>query len=68
MQEVLAALSREAYPYILLLDQDQADGFVREWQPATFPPQRHLGYAVTWFAMAAALLILYVATHLRRQD
>ncbi len=68
MQEVLAALSRETYPYILLLDKDQADGFVREWQPATFPPQRHLGYAVTWFAMAAALLILYVATHLRRQD
>jgi surfeit locus 1 family protein len=68
MQEILAVLPRELYPYILLLDADQADGFVREWQPATFPPARHLGYAVTWFALAATLLIIYVATHLKRGD
>ncbi|HZF27158.1 MAG TPA: SURF1 family protein [Steroidobacteraceae bacterium] len=66
MKEVLVAMPQDLYPYILLLDADQSDGFVREWQPATFPPQRHLGYAVTWFAMAAALVIIYVATHWRR--
>jgi surfeit locus 1 family protein len=68
MQEVLAALPRDIYPYILLLDADQSDGFVREWQPATFPPARHLGYAVTWFALAAALLMIYVITHLRQSE
>src|SRR5262245_39294340 len=68
MQEILAALPRDIYPYILLLDADQPDGFVREWQPATFPPARHLGYAVTWFALAAALLIIYVLTHLKRSE
>ena len=66
MEEVRNAVSRDAYPYILLLDADQPDGFVREWQPATFPPQRHLGYAVTWFALAATLLVIYVATNLQR--
>jgi surfeit locus 1 family protein len=68
MKEVLAVLPRDLYPYILLLDADQPDGYVREWQPATFPPSRHLGYAVTWFALAAALLGIYVATHLRRES
>jgi surfeit locus 1 family protein len=67
MKEVLAVLPRDLYPYILLLDADQPDGYVREWQPATFPPSRHLGYAVTWFALAAALLVIYVVTHLRRE-
>lgn len=26
-----------------------------------FPPERHLGYAVTWFALAATLLVLWLA-------
>jgi surfeit locus 1 family protein len=68
MPEIQAALPRDFYPYLLLLDADQPDGFVREWQPATFPPARHLGYAVTWFALAAALLIIYGVTHLKRSE
>jgi surfeit locus 1 family protein len=67
MNEVHAVLPRDLFPYVLLLDADQPDGYVREWQPATFPPSRHLGYAVTWFALAATLLVIYLATHLRRE-
>jgi surfeit locus 1 family protein len=66
MQEVLAVMAREVYPYILLLDADQPDGFVREWRPATFPPERHLGYAITWFALAGALLVSYTLTQVHR--
>ncbi|HKE45903.1 MAG TPA: SURF1 family protein [Steroidobacteraceae bacterium] len=67
LKEVQAVLPRDLFPYILLLDADQPEGYLREWQPATFPPSRHLGYAVTWFALAATLLVSYVATHLRRE-
>lgn len=46
---------------IVLLHEDAADGFVREWMPATgIPPERHLGYAVQWFGLAAALVIIGV--------
>lgn len=46
---------------IVLLRADQADGFVREWTPATgIPPQRHLGYAVQWFGLAIALVVIWV--------
>ena len=37
------------------------------WQDATFGPERHLGYAVQWFAMAAAALIFFLVVSLRRR-
>lgn len=66
LPELAAALDRPLDRWVLLLDADQADGFLREWRPATFPPERHLGYAITWFALAVTLLALYVVVNLRR--
>ncbi|HWJ37046.1 MAG TPA: SURF1 family protein [Steroidobacteraceae bacterium] len=50
---------------VVLLDADQPDGYVRQWQAPGFPPLRHLAYAVQWFGLAVALSIIYVATNLR---
>lgn len=52
---------------ILLLDPDLADGYERQWRPALrFGPERHLGYAIQWFALALALVVAFVALSLRR--
>lgn len=51
---------------VVLLDADQADGYVRQWQPPGFPPLRHVAYAVQWFGLALALIVIYAATNLRR--
>lgn len=51
---------------LVLLDPDQPDGYVRTWAPPGFPPMRHIGYAVQWFALALALLVIYGVTNLRR--
>jgi surfeit locus 1 family protein len=49
---------------VLLLDADQADGFVRDWQPDIgFPPVRHDAYALQWFALALALLIIWIVVN-----
>lgn len=53
-------------PMVLLLADDQPGGFVREWKPVVIGPERHIGYAVQWFSLAAALLILYVRASVRR--
>ena len=66
--ELESALASKLYPRILLLDRDQANGFVREWTPPGFPPERHIGYAIQWFAMALTLAVLYLILNLRKRD
>lgn len=67
--EIGAALGREVLPWQLLLDADQPDGFVRQWRPATrFGPERHVGYAVQWFALCATLLIIFFAVNFKREE
>jgi surfeit locus 1 family protein len=58
---------RAGEPWVLLLSPQAADGFLREWQPGGMPASRHLGYAVQWFALAAALAIIYVVVNTRHR-
>jgi surfeit locus 1 family protein len=53
---------------IVRLDPKSPYGYRREWQIAPMGPQRHLGYAVQWFALACTLLVIYVLVNLRRVD
>jgi surfeit locus 1 family protein len=55
-------------PYLIRLDPGAADGYTRRWPTAPFSPDRHLGYAVQWFALAAAVLVLYLGHSLRRRN
>ena len=63
--ELEAALDLPLVDYQLLLAADQADGFVREWQPRSITPERHLGYALQWFSLAAALFAITAAVTIR---
>lgn len=69
-REELAQLLREsqwsAATEVLLLDSAAPDGYARHWAPPGFPPIRHIGYAVQWFALAAALLVIYLLTNFKR--
>jgi surfeit locus 1 family protein len=49
-----------------LLDPAEPDGYARHWAPPGFPPIRHIGYAVQWFALAAALLVIYLIMNIKR--
>jgi len=53
-------LGKEIYPYILRLDQDSPAALKTGWEIVNVMPEKHLGYALQWFAMAVALLILSV--------
>ncbi len=52
---------------VLLLDPGAADGYVRAWQPTGTGPERHLAYALQWFAFAATLAVIWVVMFLRRR-
>jgi surfeit locus 1 family protein len=51
---------------LILLDAAEPDGYVRNWAAPGFPPLRHIGYAVQWFGLALALLVIYIVTNFRR--
>ena len=45
----------------------QDDGLVRQWSPPDYGRNTHLAYAVQWFALAAAIAIYYLVTHVSRK-
>jgi surfeit locus 1 family protein len=52
---------------VIWLDASQPDGYVRDWRPDVgFPPIRHLAYALQWFALAAALAVIWMVVNLKR--
>jgi surfeit locus 1 family protein len=64
--EIGAALGYPVADYQVLLAPAAPDGYDRAWRPALLTPQQHLGYAVQWFALAAALVVLYAALNWRK--
>ncbi len=54
--ELGAALGTTVQPRLLRLGAD-----VPFAAAIGFPPERHLGYAVTWFALAATLVVLWIS-------
>jgi len=45
---------------ILQLDADNVAALDVAWQPINMSPQKHVGYAVQWFGMAMALMVLWL--------
>jgi surfeit locus 1 family protein len=54
------------FPYILTLNPTHPASYPIEWQIIIMSPERHLGYACQWFALAFTLLILFVALNIER--
>jgi surfeit locus 1 family protein len=51
---------------IVLLDPAAEDGYERVWQAHFgFGPERHLAYAIQWFALAAAVAVTYFVVNMR---
>ncbi len=66
---VSAAIGRPVYPLVLLLDGNEPDGLVRQDAPTlSFGPERHLGYAIQWWALAVTLVLLWSWTALKPKN
>jgi surfeit locus 1 family protein len=58
--EISRVTHQEFFPFVLRLSPTADNGFVRDWVITTVMPQRHMAYAVQWFAMMFALVIAYL--------
>jgi cytochrome oxidase assembly protein ShyY1 len=55
LADLQLSLGSDLQPFVLLMDPEADKGFLRHWVPAEMGPGKHFGYALQWFAMAAAL-------------
>jgi surfeit locus 1 family protein len=53
---------------VILMNESESDGYLRAWRPQLLSPDKHLGYAAQWFAIALALIVIYVVVNLRRPE
>lgn len=69
IEAVEQALDRSVVlPYVVRL-ASQAPGALRaDWAVDTIQPATHRGYAVQWFAMSAALLVLFLYSSFHRKE
>ena len=52
-------------PFIFLLDEKEPSGYVRQWKPVVMLPEKSTSYAVQWFSLALALIIIYIVVNLK---
>lgn len=65
-QELNQLLDFELLPFTVRLDADQIDGYKATWPSFAFKPERHLAYAVQWFALAITLFIIFIVLHISK--
>lgn len=57
---VEAANGAKVFPYPVRIDEAQPGALTVDWQIVNISPEKHTGYAVQWFTMAAVLGIFYI--------
>lgn len=55
------------YPFVVLLNANQPDGFARDWEPVNLNPAKNYGYAFQWFSLALTLLIIFIVLNTHRK-
>lgn len=67
LERYRAAVPIAIQPVVIRQDNDLGDGLMRVGGAPDLGIEKHYGYAFQWFALAAAILIYYLATHVRKR-
>jgi surfeit locus 1 family protein len=59
-------LHKSVNPFIIRMAREMPYGYNRTWIAVSTPPERHLGYALQWFVMAAVSVILLISLNIKR--
>lgn len=66
IDEMSAYLKHNFVPFVLRLEPESDNGFVRQWPLPGFGQEKHLGYAFQWFALAGTLLAIYLIVNIKK--
>lgn len=67
LERYRSATGLRLQPVMILQQSDIKDGLVRQWVRPDTGVGRNLGYALQWFAMAVAVLIIYLVLSVKRK-
>lgn len=48
------------HPFVVYAQQAENFGFVHHYQPVVMPPEKHRAYALQWFLLSIAVLVIFV--------
>lgn len=65
-RQFAAASGLPVHAFIIEQSSDTADGLRRDWPQPSFGIDTHRGYAFQWYSLAAAALLFFIATGIRR--
>lgn len=54
-------------PFTIRMSPELPNGYRRDWPLINLSPNKHLGYAVQWFALALLVVGIFLALNLKRQ-
>ncbi len=60
-------LNQPVLDIVMQLDPSADSTFIRNWKPVVMAPEKHYAYALQWFGLAIACLIIYVVAFIRRK-
>jgi surfeit locus 1 family protein len=67
LDSIGAATEKSLEPWVLLLDATDESGFEdRQWRAAVMEPKMHSAYALQWFSLAAAAVVIWLVLGVRR--
>lgn len=67
LERFRAAVSIPLQPVVIQQENEIADGLKREWSAPDLGIDKHYAYAFQWFAMAVAILIIYLVCSVRKR-
>jgi len=63
MEELEKSLGYKVQEFVILQSPESPAGFLRDWYIKKILPQKSTSYAVQWFALALALVIIYLVVN-----
>lgn len=67
LEEMAATLGRPVQAFVLLMDKQEQNGYLRHWVSNEFGPGKHFGYALQWFGIAAVLSALLIWNYRKKR-
>lgn len=68
MEKIEKSLGYKLQDFVILQTPDSPAGFVRDWYIKKIVPEKSISYAVQWFALALALVIIYLVVNLHKVE